>query len=305
MSRGSGSSSLDLTASLDRLGGTSGGHASASAAMISRHPALVPPGPGPGVPGPNDSEELALDDTLASEAEPLIGTRPGLAETDDATDDTIASAPLPIGAAAEEPEALDQLIARGATVGRYVVLEKLGAGAMGVVLAAYDPHLDRKVALKLLKASAKETTTARVRLQREAQALAKLDHPNVVAVHDVGVHHGQLFVGMEFVNGQTLGAWMRARPGERPRPWREVLRVFVDAGRGLAAAHEAGLVHRDFKPESSSPPPEHPQPANRSPPPTDSGVLEGGVFPWQSLGVPLRPRFWKSSGKTNGRNRLS
>ncbi len=266
MSRVSGPSPLELATDLDRLRSTTGCREGAAAAMLSSSalpeltttthmssssanapaPALLRPDAA--ARGARGSEELALEDTLASEADPLTGTRPGLAATDDATDDTIASAPLPIGAAAEEPEALDQLIARGATVGRYVVLEKLGAGAMGVVLAAYDPQLDRKVALKLLKASTDQASTARVRLQREAQALAKLDHPNVVAVHDVGVHQGQLFVGMEFVNGQTLGAWMRA--GEGPRPWREVLRVFIDAGRGLAAAHEAGLVHRDFKPEN-------------------------------------------------------
>jgi Tfp pilus assembly protein PilF/predicted Ser/Thr protein kinase len=140
-------------------------------------------------------------------------------------------------------------IDRGATIGRYVVLSKLGAGAMGVVLAAYDPELDRKVALKLLRAAGDDK--ARSRLQREAQALAKLDHRNVVGVHDVGIHDEQLFVAMEFVEGRTLGAWMRALPSSgRPPPWREVVRVFTEAGRGLAAAHEAGLVHRDFKPEN-------------------------------------------------------
>jgi tetratricopeptide (TPR) repeat protein/predicted Ser/Thr protein kinase len=133
---------------------------------------------------------------------------------------------------------------RGALIGRYVVLSKLGAGGMGVVLAAYDPELDRKIALKLLKTVGHSST--RARLQREARALAKLDHRNVVAVHDVGVHEGQLFVAMEFVAGKTLGAWMN----EVERPWTEVLRVFAEAGRGLVAAHEAGLVHRDFKPDN-------------------------------------------------------
>jgi tetratricopeptide (TPR) repeat protein/predicted Ser/Thr protein kinase len=135
---------------------------------------------------------------------------------------------------------------RGALIGRYVILSKLGAGGMGIVLAAYDPELDRKIALKLLKGQGQ--SSARTRLQREAQALAKLDHRNVVSVHDVGVHEGQLFVAMEFVEGQTLGAWMTELG--RPRPWTDVLKVFADAGRGLAAAHEAGLVHRDFKPDN-------------------------------------------------------
>ncbi|HLT36291.1 MAG TPA: serine/threonine-protein kinase, partial [Enhygromyxa sp.] len=100
-------------------------------------------------------------------------------------------------------------------------------------------------ALKLLKPQTGARAAARARLQREAQALAKLDHPNVVGVHDVGVHADQLFVAMEFVAGQTLGAWL-----EQPRPWPEVVSKFVEAGRGLAAAHEAGLVHRDFKPDN-------------------------------------------------------
>jgi tetratricopeptide (TPR) repeat protein/predicted Ser/Thr protein kinase len=139
-------------------------------------------------------------------------------------------------------------VAPGTIIGRYVVLSMLGAGAMGMVLAAYDPELDRKVALKLLKPRTGSQDAAQARLRREAQALAKLDHPNVVGVHDVGVHEGQLFVGMEFVEGQTLGEWMAA--AKRPRPWPEVVRVFAEAGRGLAAAHEAGLVHRDFKPDN-------------------------------------------------------
>jgi tetratricopeptide (TPR) repeat protein/predicted Ser/Thr protein kinase len=137
---------------------------------------------------------------------------------------------------------------RGDIVGRYVVLDQVGAGAMGVVLAAYDPDLDRKVALKLLKTHDDGTGTARKRLQQEAQALAKLDHPNVVAVHDVGVHDGRVFLAMEFVSGQTLREWLTEPNGPRARS--DVLRVFAAAGRGLAAAHGAGLVHRDFKPDN-------------------------------------------------------
>jgi tetratricopeptide (TPR) repeat protein len=114
---------------------------------------------------------------------------------------------------------------------------------MGVVLAAYDPELDRKVAVKLLKGSGGEA--ARVRLQREAQALARLQHPNVVAVHDVGVHEGHVFVAMEFVAGTTLSDWL-----EVSRPWTAIAAMLNQAGRGLEAAHRAGLVHRDFKPDN-------------------------------------------------------
>ena len=176
------------------------------------------------------------------EAESLQAT--AMAKTDASLGDTMVAANVSItqGDAAPVSPAL------GERIGRYVILDKLGAGAMGVVLAAYDPELDRKVALKLIESRSAGLASARRRLQREAQALAQLGHPNVVAVHDVGMHEGQLFVGMEFVAGGTMGDWM----GEvdSPRPWREVLPVFMDAGRGLAAAHAAGLVHRDFKPDN-------------------------------------------------------
>jgi serine/threonine protein kinase len=144
------------------------------------------------------------------------------------------------------PRELGRLLGTGEAIGRYVVLGVLGRGGMGTVHAAYDPELDRKVAIKLLHPVADERSdpTIRLRLLREAQAIAKLSHPNVVAVHDVGVHDGRVFVAMEFVDGGTLGQWMRAEP----RSWREVTRMFVAAGRGLAAAHAAGIVHRDFKP---------------------------------------------------------
>lgn len=135
----------------------------------------------------------------------------------------------------------------GEFVGRYLVLSRLGAGAMGVVLAAYDPELDRRVAVKLLQRRWLGPE-ADSRLQREAQALARLNHPNVVAVHDVGSHQGRVFLAMEFVKGCTLTRWMKGDGG--PRTWREVVSVFSAAGRGLEAAHEQGLAHRDFKPDN-------------------------------------------------------
>jgi tetratricopeptide (TPR) repeat protein len=134
----------------------------------------------------------------------------------------------------------------GARVGRYVLLRHVGAGGMGVVFAAYDPDLDREVALKLLKPGTVTDAQARGRLVREAQALARLSHPHVVTVHDVGQDGDTVFLAMELVRGRTLRHWLT----EAPRPWREVLSRFLQAGHGLAAAHAVGLVHRDFKPDN-------------------------------------------------------
>ncbi|MBT8494359.1 MAG: serine/threonine protein kinase, partial [Deltaproteobacteria bacterium] len=132
---------------------------------------------------------------------------------------------------------------RGAALGRYTILSTLGAGGMGVVYAAYDPDLDRKVALKLLHGN-QASQSARTRLLREARAMAKLAHPNVITVFEVGSVGAVDFVAMEFVDGPDLEGWC----AEDDRSWPEVLRVFLQAGSGLAAAHRAGLVHRDFKP---------------------------------------------------------
>jgi tetratricopeptide (TPR) repeat protein len=134
---------------------------------------------------------------------------------------------------------------RGASVGRYTVLHLAGRGGMSEVYAAYDPELDRKIALKLLHAEA-GGVRAESRLLREAKAIAKLTHPNVISVYDAGDFEHRVFLAMEFVEGKTLAAWIE----ERPRTRDEILSVCVEAARGLAAAHAAGLVHRDFKPQN-------------------------------------------------------
>src|SRR5690606_19439633 len=141
---------------------------------------------------------------------------------------------------------------RGDEVGRYVILERVGAGGMGVVYAAWDPKLDRKVALKLLHGASAKSSDHGQRLEREAQAMARLTHPNVIAVHDVGGRAARVFVAVECVEGETLGRWARLdRSTElEPRSWSEVLEVMLAAGRGLAAAHAQGLIHRDFKPDN-------------------------------------------------------
>jgi tRNA A-37 threonylcarbamoyl transferase component Bud32/tetratricopeptide (TPR) repeat protein len=132
------------------------------------------------------------------------------------------------------------VLASGTKVGRYVIERALGAGGMGVVYVARDPELGRRIAIKRLHAG-----TPSERLRREAKALAKLDHKNVVAVYDVGEHDGQCFVAMALVEGRTLRQWR-----ETPHSVNETMRVIIDAGRGLAAAHAAGLIHRDLKPDN-------------------------------------------------------
>ena len=134
--------------------------------------------------------------------------------------------------------AVDEL-APGTALGRYLVEQRLGAGAMGVVYAARDPELDRAVAIKLVRP---ERAAEQHRLVREAQALARLAHPNVVTIHDVGRHGDDVYVAMERVDGPTLGTWAVARSIEAR------LAAIVAVGRGLAAVHAAGLIHRDVKP---------------------------------------------------------
>jgi tetratricopeptide (TPR) repeat protein/predicted Ser/Thr protein kinase len=134
-------------------------------------------------------------------------------------------------------------LGEGETVGRFVVEGLLGTGAMGVVYVAHDPRLGRRVALKLVRAE-RSSDASRARMLREAQAMARLAHPNVVVVYDAGTVDDQVFIAMELVDGTTLDVWLRAGP----RGWRETLALLVQAGRGLSAAHAAGIVHRDFKP---------------------------------------------------------
>src|SRR5262249_44178778 len=125
------------------------------------------------------------------------------------------------------------LLARGSVVGRYMILGRLGQGGMGIVYAAYDPELDRKVALKLLRKAFEPPARAEERLRREAQGMARISHRNVIVVHDVGTFEGRLFVAMECIEGQTLSRWLR----QEPRSPAQIVRVFLEAGRGLAAVH--------------------------------------------------------------------
>jgi tetratricopeptide (TPR) repeat protein/predicted Ser/Thr protein kinase len=130
-------------------------------------------------------------------------------------------------------------------IGRYPVLARVGEGGMGIVYACYDDKLDRRIAVKVVREHL-ATAGDGARMLREAQAMARLSHPNIVHVYEVGEHDGRLFVAMEFVQGTTLRQWCSASK----RHWLDVLRTLLDAGRGLAAAHADGLVHRDFKPDN-------------------------------------------------------
>jgi|JI10StandDraft_1071094.scaffolds.fasta_scaffold03708_13 predicted Ser/Thr protein kinase len=134
-----------------------------------------------------------------------------------------------------------------ARLGRYVVLERIAGGGMGVVYRGYDPELHRKVALKVLHPRAQEDDRAHARLLAEARALARLDHHNVVRIHDVLAEAGQVVLVMELAEGETLAAWERGAK----RSWREIVAAYAQAGRGLVAAHELGIVHRDFKPANA------------------------------------------------------
>ncbi len=190
--------------------------------------------------GMSENEELPSQRSLS---DGLDATLPGHAVGDG---DRASSDPSDPDAASD-PSDPDEPLRRGAHVGRYTVLERIGAGGMGVVYAAFDPQLDRRIALKVMHpgSNAAFDSGGRTRLLREAQAMAKLSHPNVITVHDVGTYGDRVFVAMEFIEGSTLRDWSMSEWN-----WPDVVDAFVRAGRGLASAHAAGLVHRDFKPDN-------------------------------------------------------
>jgi eukaryotic-like serine/threonine-protein kinase len=168
----------------------------------------------------------------------------GLVAVDLATEDVTRE----VGAPPTDPhaESSEESPSPGDRLGRYVLVDPIGAGGMGIVYRARDEELERDVALKLLRArTTRDASQGRARLAREARAMASITHPNVIDIYDVGIHGNAVFFAMELVEGTTFKRWLAQRP-----PWREVLRAFEAAGRGLQAAHDRGLVHRDFKPDN-------------------------------------------------------
>ncbi len=146
-------------------------------------------------------------------------------------------------------EGSDELTALPRMIGRFLVLRKLGRGGMGDVISAFDEELGRRIAIKLLKKRPRARESRRARMRREAQAMAQVSHPNVIQIFEAGEHAGRTFIAMEYVEGQTLEHWQAGTPGN-PRSREEILDVYCQAGHGLAAAHRAGVLHRDFKPSN-------------------------------------------------------
>jgi eukaryotic-like serine/threonine-protein kinase len=193
-------------------------------------------------------------DAVAREDDPGFGPPPAVAGRDAIKarafarlfgDDVAAS---PSGVATLGTAEAREAVAMPATIDRFRLLERLGGGGMGEVWAAWDPELERRVAIKLLRPELRDDggSLGPARLQREAQAMARISDPNVIAVHEVGTFESQVFVAMELVEGPTLGQWL----ADARRGWREVLDRFLAAGSGIAAAHDAKVVHRDFKPDN-------------------------------------------------------
>ena len=189
--------------------------------------------------------------TSMAEEQSSASTGPGSLEDLDYSGPDIAAETRPIPEADQiaefEAELKAPKVQPGQSLGRYVILRKLAAGGMSVVYVAYDPELNRQVALKVMRPGGPEGDAASSdRLLREAQAMAQLSHVNVVHVYDVGVVDQRVYMAMEYVRGETLEEWLESAT----RSWQDIVRVLVRAGRGLAAAHAAGLVHLDFKPRN-------------------------------------------------------
>lgn len=187
-------------------------------------------------------------DRSSARAADAIGTAPTLellsGRSAEGSSGELGMARRPAPKTAEIAESADPV-----RVGRYLIIRRLGQGAMGVVYLAYDQKLDRKVALKMLRDDLAASPQGRARVQREAQAMAQVSHPNIAHVYEVGEGAGQLYIVMEYVTGSSLASWQRTHASGAASV-EQILRIYVQAGEGLLAAHQAGLIHRDFKPDN-------------------------------------------------------
>ena len=184
-------------------------------------------------PGPTSCDGTDTEDTVLARPR-----RNRSAATTCLRRDSAAASTIPADPAG--PDQRSRIWRPGARIDRYELIQQIGVGGMSVVWSARDVELDREVAVKL------SSPELHVWLLGEARAMGRLSHPNVVTVYDVGETDEGLFIAMERIDGGTLGDWLHVTP----RPWPEVVALFIAAGRGLAAAHRAGLVHRDFKPDN-------------------------------------------------------
>jgi serine/threonine protein kinase len=164
-------------------------------------------------------------------------------------DDSATAATLDPTASDSLPGDESRVVVRTTRVGRFLLLREIGAGGMGSVFAAYDEQLDRRVALKLLRKPRAGSRRQRMMVLREARAAARISHPNVIAIYDVGEIDGQIHIAMEYVDGETLLKWQK----ESQRSWRDILHMYLEVGQALQAAHQSEVIHRDFKPDKITP----------------------------------------------------
>ncbi len=245
--RGDTRSGLELAATLDGPPAALGGPR-VDRAADSRRALGVPSGESPA-----GQAEGRADETADGRPD---GRRPdGLADVLGATLEPSPSLALAVAGDESRVQVADPNQERlPARIGRYLVLRQLGRGGMGVVYSAYDPDLDRKVAVKVVRDGTKNRSHGRSRVQQEAQAMARVSHPNVVHVYEVGEDHesqgGRIFLAMELVPGQSLHSWQDQHPLRDLQSFDRRLRVYLQAAAGLAAAHDCGLIHRDFKPDN-------------------------------------------------------